>query len=827
MRYILLFILALLSSFVFSQERDVKALSAAKRHKIAKDLNKSGGYYESINHTKELLEKDSTNDEYLYTLAEAYFLSRDYVNAEIYFKKVAEKEGKNVSLALFRLAESQKYNGKYAEAKNTFDVFQKSKYKEARGEKYKLFAKNEVSSCDFAIKALHDSAMVEIVHLGDNVNSGYTEFSPRPLSDSVLIFASLQSDSVLTVDHGEMHYHHVKLYSSENKGEGWEYPEEIKELNTNYESNANGVFSPDMTRFYFTRCYQNNDAQMICEIYVSNYENGTYQKPQKLDDNVNIAGFTSTQPYIFEVPGGKVKTETLLFTSNRPGGKGGLDIWSCTVQGGKYKKPTNMGPIINSIRDEMSPYYDQAYECIYFSSNYHHGFGGYDIFRSLGRPGKWDKPVNIGVPFNTRVDDTYFIMKKNKRDGFLVSNRPGGIHLTSETCCDDIYSFKYDRPLIFALNPLDEKTLKKNDGARVTVLSRKLEEGENLDSLYAAAPTSDSLHNALATMSKDSVMKVLLAQITPDSGQGQIAISSTVLQSSSTDSLKLAALRIRQLSDSLAQANARKYVYDTIYSYRDNIYNDQTQKQNPQSIYQLEANREYRITVIVPNTDSALVVFYTDAQNTIHIKEMSTKVNKEETENENIRIMSLKMLMKSNTTQVASKENSREKKEEVSKTKEVVKLSDYTITKAIEEKESKNAKKGTELKVILNYDFDDVSFFEVNHGSLDSLVYLLKKYPELKIKIDAHTDNKGTEKYNLKLSERRAVSIKEYLNKKGIDDNRMKSKGFGEKEPIASNENEDGSDNPEGRQINRRAEIIIVDSASPAKEKTQSKKSKG
>ena len=821
--YILLSVLLLLNLATFAQERDVKALSNAKRHKIAKDLNSSGGYYEAISHAQELLQKDSLNEEYLYTLAEAYFLSRDYVNAELYFKKLVDIEGKNISLALFRLGESLKYNGKYKEAQQCFDVFQKSKYKEAKGEKYKLFAKNEVASCQFAIKAIHDSAFVKVEHLGDNVNSGYTEFSPQPLSDSMLIFASLQSDSVLTVDHGEIHYHHVKLYTSENKGEGWQSPEEIKELNTNYESNANGVFSTDMTRFYFTRCQQNQNAQMICEIYVSAYQNGVYQKPKKLDDNVNVDGFTSTQPYIYELQNGKTKIEMLLFASNRPGGKGGMDIWSCTVQDGKCKKPTNLGLVVNSIRDEMSPYYDPAYECIYFSSNYHHGFGGYDIFRSLGKPGKWEKPVNIGVPFNTRVDDTYFIMKRNKREGFLVSNRPGGMHLMSETCCDDIYSFAYDKPLIFALNPLDEKTLKKNEGAKVTVLSRKLEENENVDSAYAVMP--DSMRNALATMPRDSVMKILLAQATPDSGQGPMALSSVVNQPYSNDSITMAAQRSRYIADSLNNVRRANLKYDTVYSYQDNIYNDLTQKQAPQAIYQLEPDREYRIKVVVPGLDTAHVVFYTDKENNVHVKDMSSKVSKEEVENENIKILSLKMLMKSSTPQVASKETNKKEKVEVVKAKEQVNLSDFTITKVIEEKESNKVKKGMELKVILNYDFDDVSFFEVNHGSLDSLVYLLKKYPELKINIDAHTDNKGTEKYNMKLSDRRAVSIKKYLNEKGIDDERMKSKGYGEEKPIAPNELEDGSDNPDGRQMNRRAEIIILDST-PAKTKTQPAKSK-
>ena len=108
------------------------------------------------------------------------------------------------------------------------------------------------------------------------------------------------------------------------------------------------------------------------------------------------------------------------------------------------------------------------------------------------------------------------------------------------------------------------------------------------------------------------------------------------------------------------------------------------------------------------------------------------------------------------------------------------------------------------------YDFNEASIQEASFASLDKLVQLLKDNPTLNIQLNAHTDSKGEEDYNLKLSEERANSVVNYLVKKGIDKKRLTAKGFGESTPIADNENADGTDNPEGRQKNRRTEFQVI-----------------
>ncbi|MGB0885015.1 MAG: OmpA family protein [Chitinophagales bacterium] len=105
--------------------------------------------------------------------------------------------------------------------------------------------------------------------------------------------------------------------------------------------------------------------------------------------------------------------------------------------------------------------------------------------------------------------------------------------------------------------------------------------------------------------------------------------------------------------------------------------------------------------------------------------------------------------------------------------------------------------------------FDQSDIREMYAVEMDSVLTLMNKYPNVKLKIDGHTDSKGSDAYNQKLSERRTIEAKEYFIEKGIDEARIMTQGFGETNPIAPNENTDGSDNEAGRAKNRRVEFKL------------------
>jgi outer membrane protein OmpA-like peptidoglycan-associated protein len=108
------------------------------------------------------------------------------------------------------------------------------------------------------------------------------------------------------------------------------------------------------------------------------------------------------------------------------------------------------------------------------------------------------------------------------------------------------------------------------------------------------------------------------------------------------------------------------------------------------------------------------------------------------------------------------------------------------------------------------YDFDKSSLRPESNKTLASLVEILNVNPGIIVEFGAHTDSKGDDLYNEKLSQRRAESVVKYLKKEGINKERMVAKGYGESQFIAPNSHPDGSDNPEGRQLNRRTEIKVI-----------------
>jgi outer membrane protein OmpA-like peptidoglycan-associated protein len=134
------------------------------------------------------------------------------------------------------------------------------------------------------------------------------------------------------------------------------------------------------------------------------------------------------------------------------------------------------------------------------------------------------------------------------------------------------------------------------------------------------------------------------------------------------------------------------------------------------------------------------------------------------------------------------------------------------ITGAVQTLAVKETK--TEVRIELAgdilFDFDKADLRPVAEPALQQVVEIIKQYPKAKVSIDGYTDAKGEEAYNLRLSERRAVAVKNWLVQKGgVDGKRIKTKGWGKAKPVAPNTHPDRSDNPEGRQKNRRVEVTV------------------
>lgn len=172
-----------------------------------------------------------------------------------------------------------------------------------------------------------------------------------------------------------------------------------------------------VTKLYMTKWFKKG-TETICGIYLSLYNDGKWQTPQKLNDNVNVDGFNTMQPCV------TADGKRLYFSSNKPGGQGGDDIWMCDLDAnGNPINSKNLGSTVNTPDDEQAPFFDDVEKRLIYSSTGFIGLGGFDLFESkvLGE-NTWAQPENMGYPINSSKDDMYYMPDNAIKDKFYISS---------------------------------------------------------------------------------------------------------------------------------------------------------------------------------------------------------------------------------------------------------------------------------------------------------------------------------------------------------------------------------------------------------------------
>jgi len=433
-----------------------------------KDLIESGDkamsdndYFGAAIYFNKAINQDSSDIVIQYKYAEASRLNYDYAIAEHWYSKVIKQDatGRLYPQCSFWLAVIKKNQGKYKEAKKLFDKYAK-RNKKKKDDYFVRKANWEVSACDYAeFLVSSPDKSINMVHLDSMVNSKVSEYAPIEV-DSVLYFSSLRDTKDKDKKH---HVNFNKIYTSVQDSVRWKKAKELDSVfNKNGIHNANTAFNDDFTRVFISRCEQKNSQDFMCEIFSSVYANGRWQELKRLPDEINMKGYTNTQPAV----GFLGDKEVLFFSSNRPGGEGKMDIWYCKLKtDGTYGKAINAGKKVNSEEDEITPYYCKPCQELFFSSTWWKGLGGFDIFKSEYKNDEFNEAKNLGSPINSNYNDIYFTINSKKTQAFISSNRKGSYFEDKESCCNDIYSFKI---------PQINEPPKKIDSAKVFVTQMKL-----------------------------------------------------------------------------------------------------------------------------------------------------------------------------------------------------------------------------------------------------------------------------------------------------------------------------------------------------------------
>ncbi|MEO9531176.1 MAG: OmpA family protein [Crocinitomicaceae bacterium] len=384
-------------------------------------------------------------------LADAYRLADDYKNAEKWYVSALENRDEEFPYAQYFYGVSLMYNEKFEDAKSQFEAFQ-NENNDPDNKYYKLAA-DKIASCQFALNPINTKEQIEINNLDSLLNAGSTSFGMQFVSDKYMIFSSARVDTKIDstkLDEDKnplelylLDIYMVKLNEDGSLGEPEKFPFEI---NSRDYHEGSAVISADGTSMFFTKMDPNNRNET--KVYASRKFNNQWLKPFALDANVNLDGFRSMNPYI------SADGKTLYFSSNRPGGEGGMDIWYTELSpNGETKEPQNMGNQINTPSNEVTPFLHELTNTLYFASEGHIGFGGLDVFSSrFDEDTDWfSAAINAGSPINSARNDSYFIIDPTLQTGYVTSDRDAC------TECDSIYNLSIHCNKIFQITKPEMK----------------------------------------------------------------------------------------------------------------------------------------------------------------------------------------------------------------------------------------------------------------------------------------------------------------------------------------------------------------------------------
>lgn len=620
------------------------------------------------------------------------------------------------------------------------------------------------------------------------INSSSVDFSPAYYGNGLVFVSSRNKGGFVNTSTRETYY---ELFHAPFGANGLPVKPRPFSLEINSALHEGPVtFDRPENTIYFTRSNQESgvakaDQSGMVRLKVYSAFRGIYDWERVEELPFNSNEYSCMHPSL-SADGSK-----LFFVSNMPGGYGGMDLYMVIKINNQWSEPINLGPEINTPQQEGFPFFHEN-GTLFFSSNGHKGQGGMDIFSIDLSGSRWGQLTNLGAPLNSISDDFGFIMDSGGKKGYFSSNRKGGMGK------DDLYSFEAPRglpgikgpeiltvrlqvrsttdgqPLAGASIFFFERSpdgLVVNDSAYTVELApddsgvsmrMNLKTGKNLGRPNAL---SDRWGNALLQMPPNAEYLVVVeregfstAEITfspKDVGPGEpLEVS---LEPTSCISV---AGRIISAEKNQPLANATIRIVNTTDG------SEQTLSTNTEGFYTscLQAEAEFQIIaekVGFQPRRTELSLKNTDISRTINV---NFSLPGPSTASPDTDEMSSRMPLAEGVVIVLDN---------------------------------------------IYYDFNQAVIRKGQARDLEALAALMKQYPEMEIELGAHTDSRGSADYNLELSRQRAEAAKFFLVSKGIDPNRVVTKGYGESVP--RNGCVDGVNCTESEyQFNRRTEVKVL-----------------
>lgn len=431
-----------------------------------------------------------------YRLGYSYKMLGEYRKSETHFRIAVENYVQDVIPpdVLLYYADALRMNGKYEDAIEIYQQYQQINPNDLR-------AQSGITSCELAPRWMNRPTRYRIENMS-RINSEKLDFSPTWASRD---FREIYFTTSRPGTTGDRHNYRsgqkfTDIYVAiQDRNDRWSEPAPAQGgINSEHDEGA-AVISARGTEMFFTRCRAGRRIDRPCRIYYSELRGNTWSEPRA----VNIPGFDG-----FDVgyPALSPDDRILYFASDKPGGIGGLDLYKTyrSRTGLEFSDPINLGPEINTPRDEMFPTV-RSDGTLYFASDGHPGMGGLDMFKALtDENGNFTGVENLKYPLNSSFDDFGIIFRGDQERGYFTSNRIGG------KGGDDIYSFHLP-PLNIRLSGLVRDTTDMNNirlvrNAKITIanddgLVAELSSGSN--GAFAYELEKNQNYNVRAEIDRD------------------------------------------------------------------------------------------------------------------------------------------------------------------------------------------------------------------------------------------------------------------------------------------------------------------------------------
>jgi outer membrane protein OmpA-like peptidoglycan-associated protein len=624
-------------------------------------------------------------------------------------------------------------------------------------------AQLKLIQCGIAKEMIAKPKSAIVYNIGNNVNSVYPEYSPVISLDGTTLYLTSRRQwaDQSTDDYRDpmLNQYPEDIYMSiHDLDQAYTDPQRLSFCQGKL-NEATVTVSSDERRIY---TYE--DRTGSGDIYFSDFKLNQFQALSRLPNNQVNTKYWETHCTV--TPDG----QQMYFVSDKPGGLGGRDIYRIVkLPNGDWSSPINLGPVINTPYDEDCPFIAIDNKTLYFSSNGQKSMGDFDIFVSVrDEKDVWTEPFNLGYPINSTGDDVFFTTTADGQTGYLSSFRKNGFGEK------DIYRIKSENLGIKNLALLKGK-IKTSDGSQIP---------ESVIVTLKCLNCEDQREQVLSPRLRDgSFIHGLIPCRDYEIGFKFDTLSKNIYSEKfSTDCTKNYQEIYKEV---ILDVNRKRIIPQLEYTLDGTVADKRTLQMLESSI----------VEFIDPKTNQIVETLKTDVNGFFASKTLNDNVYGDTI------MFQIKIAKEGYLTQTFELK-------EILGTKTDIHLS-YLLEKP---EIGIDLAKTLDLNPIY-FDLDKSNIRPDARIELDKIVQIMNDNPTIEIELGSHTDCRATKAYNMSLSDRRAKSSAEYIQKRINDPKRIFGKGYGESKLVNDCECEDKQTTPcseEQHQANRRTEFRIV-----------------